>query len=455
MISGFIAREVGRDVVDSIALRKGKDAPSVERDKAKAAREATSTKKWKASHGGAAAEPGIGAYLGRILSNSVEAWADRSTKRHRRRKMLAATTAESKDSKWLENKLRRTDKRAARAQKVAGWFRGAWGTLADRAEAEAWMERERREVEVEARAENEFRNLETEAHAENRRREDETFAWAAHERRVAEAAAAEAAAGTAGADSTADDPGDVPPRTTSGRYDKTWSHAGWYGASRSTRADHEPDPPAPEAPVSTGPVKATAERLDDDGNPVADAPTGPLLLPPAPLQLEAAPADTDPAGTPAVSPTATTTEDITMTASAEITNLAAAKAYTAKMDGYLDQLAGLAENYQAELTQLGKDIDAEIGDAELAASSLAAKGLGGSEAVAQLQIANEQLGLMKGATEAAAGAIAPMHDQVTSTKAAYATATTAFNAADGVAEQAQAQAATGNLANDTAFYTNV
>ncbi|UJW36945.1 hypothetical protein L3Q67_45100 (plasmid) [Saccharothrix sp. AJ9571] len=431
LISYFITKEVGRDVVDGIALSKGKEAPHAGK------REAASTSAWK-SRTGESAKPGLGHYAKRIASNAAAAAADATSTWLRRRRLKLEALGPQKDNEWLERKLRRTEKRAARAAKFASKCGVAWertkGAVADlaeqRAEKQAYAEEQARE----------------EAHAEAQAyRENERRNAAERERIAAEATRVRAERVRAERPSPA--PGAaVPPPGWNDVY------SGWQpaepasgGGPMGTEDRYEAPAPAVRAPASV--VQATAERLDPETGEAAAVPTGPAGL------LEPAPTPTNPAGTAlAVRPTPTTSEAIPM-ATAEINNLPAGQAYTAKMQAYTAAVQGVVETYQSQLATLADDIGKELADAELAIGSLANAGFTGGP-VSAFATANEQLAAMKSAAEQAKDNLGPMHDQATAAAGAYANAASAFDQQVGIAEQAQTQKASGNLARDTEFYAN-
>ncbi|MBE1580472.1 hypothetical protein ACFORH_43095 [Amycolatopsis roodepoortensis] len=456
IISAYLTRQAAQAVPDAIALAKGKTPPSIE--------------KWKLKHPDKPIKPGMRGYFGRMLTNSVEAWADRSNRKHRRRKMLQAARQRYDDSEWLRKKIARTDKRAERAERWAAKFGVMWdktksAATARRDENAAW---------------------------------DEDAAWDANAARSASTAADAGASSTSPppGPGSAPPPGAMPPpgsmphgggraapqgaRTSPGGtpppaddYEEPIVHDsdryrfsnGTYPFNDTHREGHGLGFGGPIFDRSQGqaPEAEQPGTIRAEGEIVRDTPPEP----PAPLQLEAGPSSgstevldaevvedsSAPAGSPAGSPTATTMEDANMTASAEITNLPAAKAYTAKMTEYLDRINGVVEAQKAEMATLAADLTAELGDAELAMSSLQNNGFSG-DPVAQFQLANEQLTQMQQALANAEQALNPLPDNAASAKGAYDKAAEAFDRQVGIAEQVQAQAATGNVADNTRFYEN-
>ncbi|MFE5565997.1 hypothetical protein ACFQ68_13505 [Amycolatopsis japonica] len=464
IISAYLTKQAAQAVPDSIALARGKTPPSVE--------------KWKLKHPDKPIKPGMRGYFGRMLTNSVEAWADRSNRKHRRRKMLQAKRQEHDDSEWLRKKIARTDKRAERAERWAAKFGVAWDKTKTRATA----------------------------------RRDENAAWDANaaldEDAAWDANTVRGTAADAGASSTSapPGPGSGPPPGAMPPPGSVPNGAGQAGGGRTSPPGGRTAPggaPPPgdsdyEGPIhdsdryrfdnGTYPYETTSHTPRNGfgfGGPIHDRSQGqtseaekPATIhadgeivrdtPPAPLQLEAGPSSSGstevldaevvedssaPAGSPAGNPTATTMEDANMTASAEITNLPAAKAYTAKMTEYLDRIKGVVEAQKAEMATLAGDLTAELGDAELAMSSLQSHGFTG-DPVAQFQLANEQLTQMQQALQNAEQALNTLPDNATSAKGAYDKAAEAFDRQAGIAEQVQTQAATGNVASDTDFYAN-
>ena len=150
----------------------------------------------------------------------------------------------------------------------------------------------------------------------------------------------------------------------------------------------------------------------------------------------------------------TSKENSSMTATAEIKNLADAQNYTGRMVSYLDQVNGKAEVYKAEMDQLSKDLSAELKDAELASSSLAGHGVKG-KATDQMTVANEQLNLMQQKAAEMAKAIAAFQEAATTAKASYNTAKGAFTAQAGISEHVTANKGAGTgVADKTDYYAN-
>uniref|UniRef100_UPI003F495649 hypothetical protein n=1 Tax=Amycolatopsis sp. CA-293810 TaxID=3239926 RepID=UPI003F495649 len=468
IISAYLTRQAAQAVPDSIALARGKTPPSVE--------------KWKLKHPDKPLKPGIRGYFGRMLTNSVEAWADRSNRRHRRRKMLQAKRQEHDDSEWLRKKIARTDKRAERAERWAARFGVVW----DKTKSAATARRDE--------------NAAWDANAAL----DEDAAWDTN------AARGTGAAADAGAPSTPPPPGpgSVPPPGSMPPPGSVPNGAGHHGGGWTAppRARTSPGgtPPLHDSEYEEQIHDSDRYRFSNGTYPYEDTPRdtrhpfgfgGPIFdhsqgqapeaekpgtiraegeivrdtppEPPAPLQLEAGPSSNTtevldaeviedssaPAGSPAGSPTATTMEDANMNASAEITNLPAAKAYTARMTEYLSTVQSVVEAQKAELKKMAEDFQAEIADAELAMSSLESHGFKGG-ALSEFQLANEQLALAQQALQSAEQALNPLPDNMTSAKGAYDKASDAFDQQAGIAENVQAQAATGNVADNTDFYAN-
>ncbi|OLZ51677.1 hypothetical protein BS329_15545 [Amycolatopsis coloradensis] len=105
-VAFFMTRGVVRDVADSIAVAKGRH-------------ELPSTERWKAHNPGKSPAPGIRGYLGRLVTNSVEDWADASSSRYRRRKKWRHKDEKRRTDAYIAKRTARLEKAAARKEKWA------------------------------------------------------------------------------------------------------------------------------------------------------------------------------------------------------------------------------------------------------------------------------------------------------------------------------------------------
>ena len=129
LIAAYAVRGVGADVAAAVA---GKTPPSVLKWEARQKRRARPKK-----------DPG---YLGRIWNNALESWADASTRRHNRRMKARDEWEKRKGPEWVEKKLVKLEKAAARRQRFAEKAGVLWGKARDaaanvrerRREDEAW-----------------------------------------------------------------------------------------------------------------------------------------------------------------------------------------------------------------------------------------------------------------------------------------------------------------------------
>ncbi|EME65865.1 hypothetical protein H074_00020, partial [Amycolatopsis decaplanina DSM 44594] len=377
-------------------------------------------------------EPGMRGYFGRMLTNSVEAWADRSSRRHRRRKMWQAARQEHNDSEWLRKKIARTEKRAARAERWAA----KRGVIWDKTKAAATAHRDENAARDASTAHGGTEPVTEASQAPPRpgpppAPEPPRSRPEGHPRPEGHHGEAPPPGPSAGVPFGAGtpNPGSSPrggaprygrPGPTAGSESEGWTEYDEPIVHNSDRYRFRDgrffDPaakdamrrrPAPEQ-QDPAPIRAEGEIVRDTPAP-----------PPEPLQLEAGPSTGSPeildaevvedspapAENSAGNPTAPM-EDATMTASAEITNLPAAKAYTAKMTEYLNTVKGIVESQKAELSKLAEDFQAELSDAELAMSSLQSHGFTGGP-VAEFQLANEQLSAMQQALSDADRALSP------------------------------------------------